>query len=73
MKLTKSQILEKWGKEISELIEKGTMVEQYPEEFRDDLYYYFQDAMPYGTQKARTGDPDNYIYDHLEEEFGLDV
>jgi len=31
-----------------------------------DLYMYFQDQMPYGTQKARTGDPDEFIYDALE-------
>ena len=32
-----------------------------------DLYMHFQDQMPYGTQKARTGDPDEYIYDKLED------
>ena len=32
-----------------------------------DLYTHFQDEMPYGTQKARTGDPDEYIYDKLED------
>jgi len=31
-----------------------------------DLYGHFQDQMPYGTQKARTGDPDEFIYDALE-------
>ena len=30
------------------------------------LYKHFQEEMPYGTQKARTGDPDEYIYDKLE-------
>ena len=32
-----------------------------------DLYGHFQEEMPYGTQKARTGDPDEYIYDKLED------
>ena len=32
-----------------------------------DLYTHFQEEMPYGTQKARTGDPDEYIYDKLED------
>ena len=32
-----------------------------------DLYMHFQDQMPYGTQKARTGDPDEFIYDKLED------
>ena len=31
-----------------------------------DLYTHFQEQMPYGTQKARTGDPDEFIYDALE-------
>ena len=32
-----------------------------------DLFTHFQEEMPYGTQKARTGDPDEYIYDKLED------
>ena len=32
-----------------------------------DLYMHFQEDMPYGTQKARDGDPDEYIYDKLED------
>ena len=32
-----------------------------------DLFMYFQEDMPYGTQKARDGDPDEYIYDKLED------
>ena len=35
-------------------------------ELMEDLYGYFQDQMPYGTQKARDGDPDEFIYDALE-------
>ena len=26
-----------------------------------DLYMHFQEDMPYGTPKARTGDPDEFI------------
>jgi len=33
----------------------------------EDLYTHFQDQMPYGTQKARDGDPDEFIYDALED------
>ena len=33
----------------------------------EDLYTHFQEEMPYGTQKARDGDPDEYIYDKLED------
>jgi len=32
-----------------------------------DLFEYFQEDMPYGTQKARTGDPDVWIMDRLED------
>ena len=37
------------------------------EELMLDLYKHFQEEMPYGTQKARDGDPDEYIYDKLED------
>ena len=33
----------------------------------EDLYNHFQEDMPYGTQKARDGDPDEYIYDALQD------
>jgi len=33
----------------------------------EDLYNHFQEDMPYGTQKARDGDPDEYIYNKLED------
>jgi len=36
-------------------------------EFLKDLFTYFQEEMPYGTKKARTGDPDIWIMDRLEE------
>ena len=32
-----------------------------------DLFTHFQEDMPYGTQKARDGDPDEYIYNKLED------
>ena len=32
-----------------------------------DLFMHFQEEMPYGTQKARTGDPDEFIYNKLED------
>jgi hypothetical protein len=33
----------------------------------EDLFTHFQEEMPYGTQKARDGDPDEYIYNKLED------
>lgn len=32
------------------------------------LYEFYQEDMPYGTQKARTGDPNEWIYAKLESE-----
>ena len=32
-----------------------------------DLYTHFQEQMPYGPQKASDGDPDEFIYDALED------
>jgi len=37
------------------------------EKLMQDLYTHFQEQMPYGTQKARDGDPDEFIYDALED------
>lgn len=31
-----------------------------------DLFDYFISEMPYGTAKARTGDPYNWIYNRVE-------
>lgn len=33
------------------------------------LYDYYFDEMPYGTQKARTGDPLNWISDRVSQDF----
>jgi hypothetical protein len=39
-----------------------------PQSLKDDLFEYFcYNGMPYGVAKARTGDPDQYIVDHLGE------
>ena len=32
-----------------------------------DLFDHFVEDMPYGTQKARDGDPDEFIYDALQD------
>lgn len=31
----------------------------------EKLFSYYSDEMPYGTQKARTGDPDEWILNKL--------
>ena len=32
-----------------------------------DLFGYYQDEMPHGTQKARDGDPEEWIMDRLDD------
>ena len=38
---------------------------EYGRDAFDDLIDYFADEMPYGVMKARTGMPDEWIYDKL--------
>ena len=39
------------------------------EDLSEKLYEYYMDDMPYGTQKARDGDPYEWIYEHLVTDF----
>ena len=38
---------------------------EYERDAFDDLIEYIEDEMPYGVMKARTGMPDEWIYDKL--------
>ncbi len=38
---------------------------EYGSECFDELMNYYADEMPYGVMKARTGMPDEWIYDKL--------
>ena len=38
----------------------------YGTELYQQLFEYFQEDMPYGTQKARDGDPVDYINNELD-------
>ena len=40
---------------------------EYGGECFDDLMDYYADEMPYGVKKARTGMPDEWIYDKLSD------
>ena len=44
---------------------------EYGGECFDELMNYYEDEMPYGVKKARTGMPDEWIYDKLCD-LGLD-
>ncbi len=35
----------------------------------EKLYEYYMDDMPYGTQKARDGDPSEWMYEHMINDF----
>ena len=46
----------------------GDDMEFYGSSAFEKLFIFFTDEMPYGTQKARTGDPVVWILDRLESE-----
>jgi hypothetical protein len=39
--------------------------------YYDQLFAYYSPDMPYGVAKARTGDPDEWILNRLEEDLGV--
>jgi hypothetical protein len=41
--------------------------------YYEKLYDYYLAEMPYDVAKARSGDPDQWILDRLEEELGVCV
>jgi len=55
---------------LKQWIEAEGMIPIYKfPELYDKLYDYFRDEMPYGVQKARTGDPEEWIADRLDQMF----
>lgn len=55
---------------VREFIDTGEL----PEELFNVLYEYYFDEMPYGVQKARTGDPHDWVADRFDDDlrsFGL--
>ena len=58
--------------EVKKILIKNDVIHKDIDQLDDpilmqDLFTHFQEEMPYGTQKARDGDPDEYIYDKLED------
>jgi len=51
-----------------EELEEGWSGEWYGSSGYEKLFWHFRDSgeMPYGVAKARTGDPDLWILEHLE-------
>jgi hypothetical protein len=64
---TLDHICNRFGKEVRDFEESGDM--------SDDLYHalydYYFDDMPYGTKKARDGDPYEWIADRFAQDRGL--
>jgi hypothetical protein len=63
--MTKQEILDKWGDSISKIINDEAEISDFDEQLWHDLYEYFVNEMPYGTAKARDGDPMDWVLHHL--------
>ena len=64
-------IVEKHADAMSSVMNGETSLYDH-QEFFDELYDYFVNSgeMPYGIAKARDGDPDQWIQEYLESEYG---
>jgi len=55
--------------EVKKILDSNNVTDieeiEYGGECFDDLMDYYADEMPYGVKKARTGMPDEWIYDKL--------
>ena len=56
--------------QIQEFVDQGADPMALPDELYNVLYDHYQDEMPYGTQKARDGDPFEWISEKLMSVFG---
>ena len=55
-------------REVKSILDDESELEDHMD-LHEKLFDYFSDEMPYGTQKARTGDPFNWIFDKLDSLF----
>ena len=58
-------ILNKYPEAYAKILDDGEVNDN--EKLYDELYEYFLEDMPYGVQKARTGDPVEWITMRLED------
>jgi hypothetical protein len=61
MRPTWEGILHKFADDVDRFIEG----EELTDALYDELYEYYLPEMPYGTAKARTGDPMQWVHDHF--------
>ena len=66
-------ILAKFPDEAKILQAEGDVMEVYNTELYLQLFEFFQEDMPYGTQTSRDGDPVDYINNELDELGLLDI
>ena len=64
---TMDHILKRFSKEVANFKENGDL----DNDLYDALYDYYFDDMPYGTKKARDGDPYEYVSDRLADDLGM--
>ena len=57
-------ILNKYPEAYAKILDDGEVNDN--EKLYDELFEYFLEDMPYGTQKARDGAPVEWITDHLD-------
>jgi len=64
---TMNHIQDRFRRDIKDFTETGDM----SDDLYDALYDYYFDDMPYGTKKARTGDPHEWIADRFADDLGI--
>ena len=57
-------ILNKYPEAYAKILDDGDIYDN--EKLYEELYEYCREDMPYSTQKARDGDPVQWITDHLD-------
>lgn len=65
--MTQDELLAKYRDDIVDVLKDG---EFDNDGFYQDLYEFCLPDMPYGTAKARDGDPNQFMYDFLDRSFG---
>ena len=58
------EILQKYPEAYAKILDDGEVNDN--EKLYNELFEYFLEDMPYGVQKARTGDPVEWITEHLD-------
>ena len=60
-------VMAKHPEATKKLLQTQDLMDIYDDELYMDLFDYFSEEMPYGTQKARDGDPVQYMQDELDD------